>query len=114
MSRIDRRTFLTRSAQAAGAAALAAALPESIRRALAVEPTHIGAAGAQTRVEHTPLPLQLWVSAQAEAAHERPSAAQTSRPVREPETQRAVPGVQMRVWHVPPLQLSEPPHDTVE
>jgi phospholipase C len=41
MPRLDRRTFLTRAAQASGAAALAAALPDSIRRALAIEPARV-------------------------------------------------------------------------
>lgn len=56
MSRIDRRTFLTRSAQAAGAAALAATLPESIRRALAVEPARV--TGTIRDVEHIVVLMQ--------------------------------------------------------
>ena len=79
-----------------------------------VEPTHIGALGVQTRVEQRPLPVQVWVSAQAEAVHERPSAAQTSRPVSEPATQRVLPGVQTRGKHTPAEQLSVPAHATVE
>ncbi|AOK57627.1 phospholipase C, phosphocholine-specific [Burkholderia stagnalis] len=56
MPRLDRRTFLIRSAQAAGASALAAAVPESIRRALAVEPARV--TGTIRDVQHIVVLMQ--------------------------------------------------------
>ncbi|MCX4160053.1 MULTISPECIES: phosphocholine-specific phospholipase C [Paraburkholderia] len=41
MAKISRRTFLERAAQTAGAAAVAGAIPDSIRRALAIEPARV-------------------------------------------------------------------------
>jgi hypothetical protein len=54
------------------------------------------------------------VSAQGAGEYASPSALQTSRPVSEPDTQRAEPGLQMRGRHAPPEQLSVPAHATVE
>ena len=63
------------------------------------------------RSPHAPVDgLQLCVSAQGEDVHASPSAAQTSRAVRLPITQRPVPGVQMRSRQAPPLHDCAGPH----
>ncbi|WP_323122844.1 phosphocholine-specific phospholipase C [Burkholderia alba] len=56
MTRLDRRSFLTRAGQAAGAATLAGALPASIRRALAIEPARV--TGTLQDVQHIVVLMQ--------------------------------------------------------
>jgi hypothetical protein len=73
-----------------------------------VEPTHSGTPGAQMRLSQVPA-LQLCVSAQGIDDHASPSAVQTSRPVRLPETQRAMPAEHTRSRHTPAEQLCAGP-----
>ncbi len=64
------------------------------------------------RVEHTPERHDC-VSGHGDGAKLSPSAAQVSRPVSEPGTQRVLPGVQTRGRHAPPEQVSVAAHTVV-